>query len=143
MFRSGFTTVTDIDFGPDGSLYVIEHSTGSAFFVLPGDLVKITTDGQRTVLVSNLNRPTSVLVGSDGTVYYTNKGITAGIGRSVEADALDHHEPRRHGDFQSRFVRTTEKAPRHRPPTRLRWAGRRQLGRRSRRRRRRLGVPWT
>lgn len=80
MFRSGFTTATDIDFGPDGSLYVIEHSTGPAFFALPGDLVKITPNGQRTVLVSNLNRPTSVLVASDGTVYYTNKGITAGAG---------------------------------------------------------------
>lgn len=80
VFRGGFTTVTDIDFGPDGSLYVIEHSTGPAFFALPGDLVKITPDGQRTVLVSNLNRPTSVLVTSDGTVYYTNKGVTAGAG---------------------------------------------------------------
>ena len=80
VFRSGFTTVTDIDFGPDGSLYVIEHSTGPAFFALPGDLVKITPDGQRTVLVSGLNRPTSVLVTRDGTVYYTNKGITAGAG---------------------------------------------------------------
>ena len=80
VFRSGFTTVTDIDFGPDGSLYVIEHSTGPAFFALPGDLVMITPGGQRTVLVSNLNRPTSVLVASDGTVYYTNKGITAGAG---------------------------------------------------------------
>jgi glucose/arabinose dehydrogenase len=80
VFRSGFTTVTDIGFGPEGSLYVIEHSTGPAFFALPGDLLKITPDGQRTVLVSGLNRPTSVLVTSDGTIYYTNKGITAGAG---------------------------------------------------------------
>ena len=80
VFRSGFTTVTDIDFGPDGSLYVVEHSTGPAFFALPGDIVKITPAGQRTVLVSNLTRPTSVLVTSDGTVYYTNNGITAGAG---------------------------------------------------------------
>jgi sugar lactone lactonase YvrE len=80
VFRSGLTTVTDIDFGPDGSLYVIEHSTGPAFFALPGDLVKITPSGVKTVLVSNLNRPTSVLVASDGTVYYTNGGITAGAG---------------------------------------------------------------
>ncbi len=80
VFQSGFTTVTDIDFGPDGSLYVVEHSTGPAFFALPGDIVRITAGGQRTVLVSNLNRPTSVLVASDGTVYYTNKGTTAGAG---------------------------------------------------------------
>lgn len=80
VFRTGFTTVTDLDFGPDGSLYVIEHSTGPTFFALPGDLVKITPDGTRTVLVSGLNRPTSVLAARDGSVYYTNRGITPGAG---------------------------------------------------------------
>jgi hypothetical protein len=80
VFRSGFTTVTDIDFGPDGSLYVLEHSTGPAFFALPGDLIKITPDGQRSVVAANLTRPTSVLVTRDGTIYYTNRGITPGAG---------------------------------------------------------------
>ena len=80
VFRSGFTTVTDIDFGPDGSLYVIEHSTGPQFFALPGDLVRIRPDGTRTILVANLDRPTSVAVDSSGAVYYTNRGITPGAG---------------------------------------------------------------
>ena len=80
VFRTGFTTVTDIDFGPDGSLYVVEHSTGPQFFVLPGDIVRIRPDGTRTVLVANLNRPTSLVVDSTGSVYYTNRGITAGAG---------------------------------------------------------------
>ncbi len=80
VFLTGFTTITDLAFGPDGSLYVIEHSKGPAFFSQPGDLVKVTPDGQRTVLVANLNRPTSVLVANDGTIYYTNRGITAGAG---------------------------------------------------------------
>jgi hypothetical protein len=80
VFRSGFTTVTDIDFGPDGCLYVIEHSSGPQFFALPGNLVKVSPDGQRTVLASNLDRPTSVVVDSDGSVYYTNRGVAAGAG---------------------------------------------------------------
>jgi hypothetical protein len=80
VFRSGFTTVTDIDFGPDGSLYVLEHSTGPAFFGRPGDIVRVAPDGTRTVIVSNLNRPTSLLVDRDGSIYYTNMGITAGAG---------------------------------------------------------------
>ena len=79
-FRSGFTTVTDIDFGPDGSLYVVEHSTGPQFFALPGDIVRVRPDGTRTVLVANLNRPTSLVVDSTGSIYYTNGGITAGAG---------------------------------------------------------------
>ncbi len=80
VFRSGFTTVTDIEFGPDGSLYVVEHSTGPVFFARPGDIVKVAPDGTRTVLVSNLNRPTSIAVASDGSIYYTNVGITRGAG---------------------------------------------------------------
>jgi hypothetical protein len=80
VFQSGFTTITDIAFGPDGSLYVVQHSGGPVFFATPGDIVRIAPDGTRTVLVSNLNRPTSVLATSDGSVYYTNKGITAGQG---------------------------------------------------------------
>ncbi|MEQ1756937.1 MAG: ScyD/ScyE family protein [Vicinamibacterales bacterium] len=80
VFRSGFTTVTDMEFGPDGSLYVVEHSTGPVFFGRPGDIVKIAPDGTRTVLVSNLNRPTSLAIASDGSIYYTNFGITRGAG---------------------------------------------------------------
>ena len=37
---SGFTTVIDIAFDPDGNLYVLEHSTGPVFFALPGRLLK-------------------------------------------------------------------------------------------------------
>ena len=29
---TGFTTIIDLTFGPDGSLYVLEHSTGPVFF---------------------------------------------------------------------------------------------------------------
>jgi hypothetical protein len=34
----------------------------------------------KDLLVSNLNRPTPVAVDSDGSVYYTNRGIAAGAG---------------------------------------------------------------
>ena len=80
VFRGGFTTVTDLDFGPDGSLYVIEHSSGPQFFALAGNLIRVRPDGQRTMLVGNLNRPTSLVVDSTGSVYYTNRGITPGAG---------------------------------------------------------------
>jgi hypothetical protein len=63
---SGFTTVIDIAFGPDGSLYVLEHSTGPASFALSGRLVKAAPDGTRTTVIAGLTRPGSVAVGPDG-----------------------------------------------------------------------------
>lgn len=66
VFRSGFTTVTDLDFG---------SRSGPQFFALPADLVRISPDGQRTVLGGHLNRPTSLVVDSSASVYYTNRGI--------------------------------------------------------------------
>ena len=59
---SGFTTVLDLAVGPDGSLYVVEHSTGPVFFVLPGRLLKIAPDGTRTTVIAGLTRPTAVAV---------------------------------------------------------------------------------
>jgi hypothetical protein len=36
IFRSGFKTIIDIAFGPDGSLYVLQYATGAVFFSGPG-----------------------------------------------------------------------------------------------------------
>jgi hypothetical protein len=66
---SAFTTVIDIAFGPDGSLYVLEHSTGPVFFAMPGRLVKVAPNGTRTTVVDGLSRPGSVAVGPDGALY--------------------------------------------------------------------------
>jgi sugar lactone lactonase YvrE len=77
---SGFTTVIDIAFGPDGSLYVLEHSTGPVFFALPGRLLKVAPDGTRTTVISGLTRPGSVAVGPDGALYVSNQSISIGTG---------------------------------------------------------------
>jgi sugar lactone lactonase YvrE len=80
---TGFTTILDLTFGPDGSLYVLEHSTGSLgppFFQLPGRLLKIAPDGTRTTVVSGLTRPGSVVVGPDGALYVSNRSISIGTG---------------------------------------------------------------
>ena len=68
-----------LDFGPDGSLYVLEHATGAVFFNEPGRIVRVAPDGTRTVVLGGLTRPTSLLVVDDG-IYVTNNGISVGTG---------------------------------------------------------------
>jgi hypothetical protein len=83
---SGFTTVIDLAFGPDGSLYVLEHSTGPVFFALPGRLIKVAPDGTRTTVIDGLTRPGSVAVGPDGALYVSNRSTSIGTGEVLRIE---------------------------------------------------------
>jgi hypothetical protein len=83
---SGFTTVIDLAFGPDGSLYVLEHSTGPVFFALPGRLTKVAPDGTRTTIIDGLTRPGSVAVGPDGALYVSNRSTSVGTGEVLRIE---------------------------------------------------------
>ena len=83
---SGFTTVLDLAFGPDGSLYVLEHSTGPVFFGLPGRLVKVAPNGTRTTVIGGLTRPGSVAVGPDGALYVSNRSTSIGTGEVLRIE---------------------------------------------------------
>jgi hypothetical protein len=80
VFLEGFKTIIDLEFGPDGNLYVLEHASGATFFGGPGDIVRIDLNGNRSTVVSGLTRPTSLVVDWDGTLYVTNRGISVGTG---------------------------------------------------------------
>jgi hypothetical protein len=80
IFASGFKTITDFTFGPDGSLYVIEYASAPTFFGGPGKLIRVAPDGTRTTITSSLNHPTGVLVGNDGAIYVSNNGNLAAVG---------------------------------------------------------------
>jgi hypothetical protein len=62
VYLEGFTTIIDLAFGPDGSLYVLQHSSEGPFFAVPGSLVRVTPDGTRTTILAGLTRPTSVVL---------------------------------------------------------------------------------
>lgn len=80
VFLDGFKTIIDIDFGPDGSLFVLQHATGPVFFSGPGQVIRVAPDGSRSVVLGGLDRPTSVLAAPDGSLYVSNRGAYVATG---------------------------------------------------------------
>lgn len=86
VFEGGFTSIIDIAFGPDGSLYVLEIAENSvlAGFVFgnwEGALIRVAPDGTRTEIADGqLTAPGGIAVGKDGALYVTNNSISSGIG---------------------------------------------------------------
>jgi hypothetical protein len=91
-FLTGFKTIMDIAFGADGALYVVQYASAPIGLTGNGLLIRVVPDktqpdirsqyqhGTRTTLLSNLTNPSSVIVGPDGAVYVSNRGITSGAG---------------------------------------------------------------
>jgi hypothetical protein len=86
VYLSGFKTAIDLDFGADGSLYVLQFATGPVFFSGPGQVVRVAPDGTRSVIASGLTRPTSIVVGLDGALYVTNNGTSIGAGEVLRIE---------------------------------------------------------
>jgi hypothetical protein len=79
LYAGGFTAITDFDWGPDGSLYVVQFAT-APFLGGPGALIRLTPDGARTTITTDLFHPAGVLAGPDGAVYVSNNGNLAEVG---------------------------------------------------------------
>ena len=80
VYASGFTSIIDLAFGKDGSLYVLQFAT-EAGLGGPGALIKVAPNGTRTTVLSEgLVAPTSVALGRDGDAYVSNCGIFPGSG---------------------------------------------------------------
>ena len=77
-FVSGFKSIIDIAFDDHGNLYVLQQATGPTMLTGPGVLFRVAPDGSRTTVLEGLMRPTSVVVGPDGSIYVTNNGLAAG-----------------------------------------------------------------
>lgn len=88
VYQDGFRTIIDLAFGPDGSLYVLEHSATAPGFAAAGRITRITPDNVRHVINTGatLQRPTSILVDSDNAIYVSNKGaaFAAGAGEVLK-----------------------------------------------------------
>ncbi len=86
VYTTGFTTISGLAFGPDGSLYVTELAKAGLGAAesgkLGGALIRVSPDGQRTELAAGrLTAPAGVAVGADGTVYVANLSVFASKGQ--------------------------------------------------------------
>jgi hypothetical protein len=86
VYASGFTNVTDLAFGPDGSLYVVEFTTNGLLSEDPtGALKRIAPDGSvETIASKGLVTPYGVAVSRKGKIYVSNFGAAAKKGQVVQ-----------------------------------------------------------
>jgi hypothetical protein len=85
VWVDGLTSVTGLDFGADGTLYVVEISKFGVLGIGPnnGALLEIPW-GSKTateLVPGTLTAPGDVAVGRDGTVYVTNNSTSVGGGQ--------------------------------------------------------------
>jgi hypothetical protein len=86
----GFTTISDLAFGSDGSLYVLEvDSNGLATPGGTGALIRIAPGGARSTLFSQgLITPTGLAIGSDSAFYVSNFSAVSGRGEVLRIAAV-------------------------------------------------------
>ncbi len=90
VYASGFSSIIDLAFGPDGSLYVLEIAKGSLVSAfLDGDwtgaLIKVDKQGNRTEIASTgLTAPGGLAINGAGEIYVTNNSVFPGVGQVLK-----------------------------------------------------------
>ncbi len=86
VYASGFTNIIDIAFDIAGNLYVLEIDADSILFGEPvglGDLIRVTSNGQRTTVLADLLVPAGMVITRDGAIYLTVMGVFPGDGQVI------------------------------------------------------------
>lgn len=71
---TGFSLITALASGADGSLYVLEYASNFFSPLATGSLWRVDPDGTRTQIVGGLHQPTGLAVADDGSLYVANNG---------------------------------------------------------------------
>jgi hypothetical protein len=90
VWQEGFTTIVDMAFACDRTLYVLQHSSLAPFFGGPGEVVRLEPNGSRSTAVTGLQRPTSIVIGPDGNLYISNRGNEPNVGEVLRI-SIDEH----------------------------------------------------
>ena len=90
-FASGFTNIMDLDFGPDGTLYVLEIDTDSLVpeGTTDGGLWTVSRSGtsQKIALpAGTLTMPGGIAVGRQGKLYVSNRATENDVGEVLRID---------------------------------------------------------
>lgn len=85
-YAQGFTHITDLDFGPDGSLYVLQFASRSLLSgPSPGSVLRVRPDGSREEIAPGaVEAATGMDVAADGRIYVTSGGTSVDDGRVYE-----------------------------------------------------------
>jgi len=89
LFMDGLTSITGLDFGPDGSLYVVSIVKNGVFGFIgglgdtTGALWKISGGTATELVPGQLTLPGDVAVARNGTIYVTNKSVFTGGGEVI------------------------------------------------------------
>jgi len=91
VYASGFTNVTDLAFGRDGSLYVVEFATNGLMSGDPtGALKRVPPGGGSSsdeVASAGLVNPYGIAMSRKGDIYVSNHGAEPDVGEVVRVDA--------------------------------------------------------
>jgi hypothetical protein len=85
VYADGFTSITGLDFGPDGSLFVVEIVKNGVSGLFDGSdttgaLWRVKHGVRSELVPGRLTAPGDVAVSRDGTIYVTNKSVLIGGG---------------------------------------------------------------
>ncbi len=86
LYKDGFTSIIDLDFGRKGDLYVLEIAKAGVLnvFIPNGDttgaLIRVHHGQQTEIAAGKLDTPGGLAVTRDGTIYVTNHSTSVGGG---------------------------------------------------------------
>jgi hypothetical protein len=91
VFATGFTNLTDLTFGPDGSLYALSYDLdGILGPQTEGGIFRVLADGTfESVYSTGLINPTGLAIGDDGSFYVSIfSDAAAGAGQVLRVSAV-------------------------------------------------------